>query len=172
MADLARHDNVKKVYLIDTANPTREPEQGGAPPFHDNLGIVEVRPSTRVTSIRSYPSWGDIAAMVSRSAYAQLDYSPLRLAGTVAAMTLVYLVPPVATLTASGTAFLFGASAWALMAILYQPVLRLYRLSPLWGLALPAVAFAYVLFTIESALASRRGQGGLWKGRFQAARAK
>jgi hypothetical protein len=39
-------------------------------------------------------------------------------------------------------------------------------------LALPAVAFAYVLFTIESALASRRGQGGLWKGRFQAARAK
>jgi hopene-associated glycosyltransferase HpnB len=128
--------------------------------------------TTRVTSIRSYPSWRDIAAMVSRSAYAQLNYSPLRLAGTVAAMTLVYLVPPVATLTASGTAFLFGASAWALMAILYQPVLRLYRLSPLWGLALPAVAFAYVLFTIESALASRRGQGGLWKGRFQAARAK
>jgi len=128
--------------------------------------------TTRVTSIRSYPHWRDIAAMVSRSAYAQLDYSPLRLAGTVAAMTLVYLVPPVATLTASGTAFLFGTSAWAFMAILYQPVLRLYRLSPLWGLALPAVAFAYVLFTIESALASRRGQGGLWKGRFQAARAK
>ena len=128
--------------------------------------------TTRVTSIRPYPHWRDIAAMVSRSAYAQLDYSPLRLAGTVAAMTLVYLVPPVTALTASGTAFLFGVSTWALMAILYQPVLRLYRLSPLWGLALPAVAFAYVLFTIESALASRRGQGGLWKGRFQAARAK
>jgi hopene-associated glycosyltransferase HpnB len=128
--------------------------------------------TTRVTSIRSYPRWRDIAAMVSRSAYAQLDYSPLRLAGTVAAMTLVYLVPPVITLTASGTAFLFGASAYAIMAILYQPVLRLYRRSPLWGLALPAVAFAYVLFTIESALAARSGRGGLWKGRFQAARAK
>jgi hopene-associated glycosyltransferase HpnB len=128
--------------------------------------------TTRVTSIRSYPQWRDIAAMVSRSAYAQLDYSPLRLAGTVAAMALVYLVPPVVAFTASGIAFLFGASAFALMAILYQPVLRLYQLSPLWGLALPAVAFAYVVFTIESALASRRGQGGLWKGRFQAARAK
>jgi hopene-associated glycosyltransferase HpnB len=128
--------------------------------------------TTRVTSIRTYPKWRDIAAMVSRSAYAQLDYSPLRLAGTVAAMTLVYLVPPLITLTASGTAFLFGASAYALMAILYQPVLRLYRRSPLWGLALPAVAFAYVLFTIESALAARSGRGGLWKGRFQAARAK
>jgi hopene-associated glycosyltransferase HpnB len=128
--------------------------------------------TTRVTSIRPYANWRDIAAMVSRSAYAQLNYSPLRLAGTVAAMTLVYLVPPVVALTASGMAFLYGASAWALMAILYQPVLRLYRRSPLWGVALPAVAFAYVLFTIESALASRRGQGGLWKGRFQAARAK
>ncbi len=50
MADLARHDNVKKVYLIDTAHPIREPEQGGTPPYHDNLAIVEVRPSTRVTS--------------------------------------------------------------------------------------------------------------------------
>jgi hopene-associated glycosyltransferase HpnB len=128
--------------------------------------------TTRIASIRSYPYWRDIAAMVSRSAYAQLDYSPLRLAGTVAAMTLTYVVPPVAALFASGTAFLLGASAWAIMAILYQPVLRLYRLSPLWGLALPAVAFAYVLFTIESARASRRGRGGLWKGRFQAARAK
>jgi hopene-associated glycosyltransferase HpnB len=135
-------------------------------------GSIWLGLTTRVTSIRSYPHWRDIAAMVSRSAYAQLDYSPLRLAGTVAAMTLVYLVPPVLALTASGTAFLFAVSAYAIMAILYQPVLRLYRLSPLWGFALPAVAFVYVLFTVQSALASRRGRGGLWKGRFQAARAK
>ena len=31
--------------------------------------------------------------MVSRSAYAQLRYSPLMLAGTVAGMALTYLVP-------------------------------------------------------------------------------
>jgi hypothetical protein len=50
MADLGRHDNIKKVYLIDVAHPVREPDQGGTLGYHDNLAIVEVRPSTRVTS--------------------------------------------------------------------------------------------------------------------------
>jgi hopene-associated glycosyltransferase HpnB len=127
------------------------------------LGLTD-----RIASIRAYPGWRDIAAMVSRSAYAQLDYSPWQLGGTVAAMTLTFLVPPATALFASGAAAFFGLFAWALMALLYQPVLRLYRLSSLWGPALPVAAFAYLLFTVESALASGRGEGGLWKGRFQA----
>jgi hopene-associated glycosyltransferase HpnB len=131
------------------------------------LGLTE-----RVTSIRSYPGWGDVARMVSRSAYAQLGYSPLLLAGTIAAITLAFLVPPVAALTGSGDTRLLGIGAWALMAALFWPTLRLYGISPLGGLGLPAIAFAYLMFTIDSALKSMRGQGGLWKGRFQAARAK
>ena len=123
------------------------------------LGLTE-----RIVSIRSYPHWHDIAAMVARSAYAQLGYSPWQLAGAVTAMTLTYLVPPVAALFGSGAVFMFGIGAWAIMAILYQPVLRLYRLSPLWGLALPATAFAYLLFTMASALASMRGQGRIVEG--------
>ena len=55
------------------------------------------------------------------------------------------------------------------MAIAFQPTLRLYRLSPLWGLALPAIALAYMVFTLDSALQYARGRGGLWKGRVQAA---
>src|SRR5262249_35032680 len=55
------------------------------------LGLTE-----RITSIRSYPRWSDVARMVSRSAYAQLDYSMLLLAGTICAMALTFLVPPVA----------------------------------------------------------------------------
>jgi hypothetical protein len=47
-------------------------------------------------------------------------------------------------------------------------MLRFCRVSPLWGLALPAIASAYTLFTVQSALAVWRGQGGLWKGRVQA----
>jgi len=39
-------------------------------------------------------------------------------------------------------------------------------------LALPAIASAYLMFTIDSAMKSMRGQGGFWKGRFQAVRAK
>jgi hypothetical protein len=56
------------------------------------------------------------------------------------------------------------------MAITFQPTLRLYRLSPLWGLALPAIALCYTLYTIESAIQHAQGKGGMWKGRAQAAK--
>jgi hypothetical protein len=107
--------------------------------------------------------------MVTRSAYAELRYSPLRLVGTVIGMALTFLAGPPLAIFASGPPALLGAAAWALMAIAYQPTLRLYRLSPLWGLALPAIACLYTLWTVESALQYARGQGGQWKGRVQAA---
>ena len=78
--------------------------------------------------------------MVARSAYAQLHYSPLLLAGTVAGMLLTYLAPPLLALFASGAARVLGLVTWLLMAIAFLPTLRFYRLSPFWGLALPAIA--------------------------------
>jgi hopene-associated glycosyltransferase HpnB len=131
------------------------------------LGLTE-----RVISIRSYPGWADVAQMVSRSAYAQLGYSPLYLGGTVGAMALAFVVPPLAAVAGSGDTRLLGIGAWVVMAMLFWPTLRLYRISRLGGLALPAIAIAYLMFTIDSAIKSMRGQGGFWKGRFQAARAK
>ena len=53
------------------------------------LGLTD-----RVVSIRPYTTWGDIRRMVARSAYAQLNYSPLQLIGCVAGLILTYLVPP------------------------------------------------------------------------------
>jgi hypothetical protein len=47
-------------------------------------------------------------------------------------------------------------------------MLRFYRVSPLWGLALPAIGLAYTVFTVQSAVQMWRGQGGQWKGRAQA----
>ena len=131
------------------------------------LGLTE-----RVASMRSYPHWSDLAQMVSRSAYAQLGFSPLRLAGTVLALVLTFVVPPAAALAGEGGARLFGFGAWAMMAMLFGPTLRFYRMSSLWGVALPAIACAYLMFTLDSALQSMRGKGGFWKGRFQAVRAK
>jgi hopene-associated glycosyltransferase HpnB len=128
--------------------------------------------TSRVRSLREYPHWSDVAHMVSRTAYAQLRYSPLLLAGTVAGLTLVYLLPPVAALFGTGLTCGLGIAAWAIMALAFQPTLRFYRLSPWWGFALPAIAAAYLVFTVQSAVASIRGRGGLWKGRFQAAGAK
>jgi hopene-associated glycosyltransferase HpnB len=127
------------------------------------LGLTE-----RVHSIRPYPDVAEIRQMVARSAYAQLRYSRLLLAGTVIGMVLTYLAPPLLALFGSGLARWLGLAAWALMALAFQPTLRFYRVSPLWGLALPAIAFAYMLFTLDSAWASARGRGGLWKGRVQA----
>jgi hypothetical protein len=46
-----------------------------------------------------------------------------------------------------------------------QPTLRLYGSSRWWGLALPAVAAAYLVFTLDSARQELRGRGGEWKGR-------
>jgi hypothetical protein len=54
------------------------------------------------------------------------------------------------------------------MALTFQPMLRFYRQSPLWGLALPAIGAAYAFFTVQSAVDFWRGRGGLWKGRVQA----
>ena len=131
------------------------------------LGLTD-----RVRSIRSYPDWSDIAQMVSRSAYAQLGYSLIQLAGTVVAMTLTFVVPPVAALTGSPAASLAGLTAWIIMALLFIPTLRMYGI-PRWrAVALPAIAFSYLMFTLNSAWQSIRGKGGFWKGRFQAARTK
>ena len=127
------------------------------------LGLTE-----RVFSARPYPDFEDIRRMVSRSAYAQLRYSPLVLAGTVVGMALTYLAPPLLALFASGPARWLGLLAWGLMAVAFVPTLRLYGRSVLWGLALPAIALCYMLFTLDSALQFARGKGGLWKGRVQA----
>ena len=50
------------------------------------------------------------------------------------------------------------------MALAYAPMLRRFGLSPLRGLALPGIAAAYMVFTLDSALAEWRGRGGMWKG--------
>jgi hopene-associated glycosyltransferase HpnB len=127
------------------------------------LGLTE-----RVVSARPYDRVDDIRRMVARSAYAQLRYSPLLLAGCIIGLALTYLAAPLLALFAHGPAQALGAAAFALMFMSYQPILRFYRRSPLWGLALPLIALAYMAFTLDSAYQHGRGRGGLWKGRVQA----
>jgi hopene-associated glycosyltransferase HpnB len=119
-------------------------------------------------SLRPYGSLGDIGRMVSRSAYAQLGYSRWLLAGTLAGMALVYLAAPLLAAFGPDDARWLGLAVWALMAAAFQPMLRYYRLSPLWGLALPLIGALYTAFTVQSAIDVWRGKGGMWKGRSQA----
>jgi hopene-associated glycosyltransferase HpnB len=127
------------------------------------LGLTE-----RATSVRPYRGMADIRAMITRSAFAQLGYSSLALAGTVAGMIVVYAAPPLFALFAHDSAQASGILAWAAMALAFQPILNFYRLSPLWGLALPLIGAIYAVFTFDSALQHWRGRGGMWKGRAQA----
>ena len=130
-------------------------------------GPIRLSLSERVTSIRPYSTMGEIRRMVVRSAYAQLRYSPLLLAVVLAGLTVVFVVPVLAALFGRGAGEIFGLVAWVVMAVAFQPTLRFYELSPLWGPFLPAIALVYMAFTLESAYQSVRGQGGLWKGRAQ-----
>jgi hopene-associated glycosyltransferase HpnB len=121
-----------------------------------------------VRSLRAYPAFGDIRRMVVRSAFAELRYSTPHLIGTIVGMALTYLAPPLIALFAHGAAQAAGAIAWAMMALAFAPTLRFYERPVPAGLALPAIAAVYTAFTIESARQYWRGQGGHWKGRFQA----
>jgi hopene-associated glycosyltransferase HpnB len=127
------------------------------------LGLTE-----RARSLRAYPRLADVRRMVARSAYDQLRYSPLLLAATVAGLALTFLAPPLLALFGSGFSRALGFIAWAAMTLAFQPILRFYRMSPLWGLALPAIAAFYLAFTLDSAYQHVRGRGGMWKGRVQA----
>ncbi|MEV0660783.1 glycosyltransferase [Actinomadura luteofluorescens] len=135
--------------------------------------------SRDVASRRPYPRLADLWAMIVRSAYHQLRYSPALLAGTVAGLLLLYAVPPAATAAgliagSSGGVFVLatGALAWALMAATYTPMLRFYGLSPVRAPALPLVALLYAAMTVDSARRHRAGRGGAWKGRTLSGRHK
>jgi hypothetical protein len=120
-------------------------------------------------SLRQYDSLASIWAMVSRSAYAQLHYSPLLLLGTVVGMVIVYGMPIGGLILGlwwqNGLMVGMAAIAYALMTVAYVPMVRFYQ-QPLWmSLGLPGVAFLYWLMTIDSAKQSWQGNGGAWKGR-------
>jgi hopene-associated glycosyltransferase HpnB len=125
--------------------------------------------ATSSRSVRPYSSLDAIWAMVARSAYTQLGHSPPLLAGTVAGMILLYVVPPVAAvggvLARRGDVALPGAVGWGLMALAYAPMLRLYGVPRAQALALPLAAGLYTAMTVDSALRHARGSGGMWKGR-------
>jgi len=135
--------------------------------------------STGIRSVRPYTGPADLWDMVARSAYTQLRYSPWLLGGTLAGLAWLYALPPASAVTglialaqaAGGSAAgpllctAAGAAGWAAMTLSYLPMLRLYRLSPLWAPALPGIALLYAAMTADSGRRYYAGRGGAWKGR-------
>ncbi|MFE8014237.1 glycosyltransferase [Streptomyces antibioticus] len=160
-AERARIPDAIRHAVIDDVALARAVKGGGG---HIWLGLAD-----RVDSVRPYPRLRDLWRMVARSAYAQLRHSPLLLAGTVAGLALVYLVPPFAVVaglvTGDTAAAVLGALAWLVMAGTYLPMLRHYRQPPWLAPLLPFTAFLYLLMTVDSAVLHYRGRGAAWKGR-------
>jgi len=124
--------------------------------------------SAATRSIRPYEGFSGIGSMISRSAFNQLHHSNFLLLISILGMAATYLLPPALVIAAHRIApAALGGTAWLLMVFSYWPVLRLYRLNPLWALALPVAAVFYVGATFHSAWKYWVGRGGEWKGRIQ-----
>jgi hopene-associated glycosyltransferase HpnB len=131
-------------------------------------GRVFLAPADASESLRVYRTFGEIGAMISRTAFTQLRYSTLLLLLTLTGLCVTYVLPVILTLLAHGAYRAAGLLAWLTMSLLYALTVRYYRLSPLWSLALPAIALFYAAATVHSAIRYWQGRGGQWKGRAQA----
>lgn len=118
-------------------------------------------------SLREYRTFGEIRAMISRTAFAQLRHSALLLILTILGMAVLYLAPPLLLLTRHPVSAICGLAAWFLMMIAYSPALKFYGRSVAWSPLLPLVALFYMSATLDSAVGYWSGRGGLWKGRVQ-----
>lgn len=118
-------------------------------------------------SIRPYGSFAEIGRMISRTAFNQLHHSTLLLLGAVVGMAVTYLLPPALLLSRHLAPIALGALAWAFMCAAYLPLVRFYRVNPLWTFTLPLAALFYTGATLHSAVKFWLGRGGQWKGRAQ-----
>ncbi len=142
--------------LIDDVTLARAVKKGG-PVWLGHSGLA--------TSIRPYPHVRDIWDMIARTAFTQLNYSALWLAGTLIGLTLVWLVAPYEVLFGQGRVFWAGLATSILAVISYLPTLDRYRVPKYFALALPFIALFYMAATIGSALNHWRGSGANWKNR-------
>ncbi|WP_061291796.1 glycosyltransferase [Azotobacter vinelandii] len=141
--------------LIDDCTLARQVKQAG---YRIWLGL-----SRGVVSLRPYGTLASIHDMVARSAFTQLGYS----AWLLLAVTVIFIVAyggPFALLGLS-LARPWALAAWAAMTLSYLPILRYYRMSPLWALLLPISAAFYLGMTWSSAIRYWRGVRSRWKGR-------
>jgi len=129
------------------------------------LGLSET-----VVSARAYGGLSGVWDMVARSAFTQLRFSPFLLSGSVLGMLLLYVSPPTLFIAdlIGGNKLLYSGAAFAMMTISFGSALTFYNSPFYMRLLLPLAGIMYTAMTIDSALRHWRGEGGVWKGRYQA----
>lgn len=120
-----------------------------------------------VVSLRAYDTLDSLWRMISRSAFTQLRYSWLLLAGTVVGLGVIFVFPLILPFLGS----LYSLAGFVVLAAMfysYLPMVGFYRLNFFWAATLPFAAMIYLGATLDSARCYAQGKGGLWKGRAQA----
>jgi len=130
-------------------------------------GPVWLGVSSAIRSLRAYPTFADFGAMVARTAYTELRYSPLRLVGALAGLGLTFFVAPAAAIFAEGPAQAVGFTVWLAILASFAPIAQQYDRTPVFGFLLPLIAACYCWFTVLSFWRHVRGVGVSWKGRVQ-----
>ena len=124
--------------------------------------------SHSVVSHRRYPTLRSIWNMVARTAYTQLQYSPVLLLGCVLALLWTFVLPLAGLFAPDPTARAAAIIAGVTAAVTYLPTLVYYRRSPAWALLLPIVGALYLAMTVDSAYRFSRGIRSEWRGRVYA----
>jgi hopene-associated glycosyltransferase HpnB len=149
----------------------------------ERLPIQLALSRTEVESLRVYDSLATVWVMVRRTAFTELRYSWLRLAGTLVGLTLMFLLPPLWVVGGAGvilasmagwlavplswTAALVAESlcAWGLMAVVYRPAVRFFGLPSAWCWTLPLAGILYGAMTLDSAVRYVTGMRIGWRDR-------
>ena len=131
-------------------------------------GAIWMGLTRKSVSLRSYETFAEVRDLIARTAFTQLRYSGLLLAGTVVGMLLAYVVPLLLTFAIEPVVWRLSLAAWALMTLEYLPAVQFYELSPLWAPLLPLAAVFYCYATCLSAWRYWMKRGAQWKGRVQA----
>ena len=131
--------------------------------------------SDDIQSVREYRGLAGIWRVVARTAFAQLNYSRVALAGTTVGMLVVFASPPITAalglFMASATgglwwlAAVMGLVSWGLMAASQVPMLLRYAVPAPTAALMPVSGILYSLMTLHSAVRYWQGRGGSWKGR-------
>ena len=138
---------------------------------------------SEVKSLRVYDSLATIWVMVRRTAFTELRYSWMRLAGTVVGMMLMFLLPPLEVVGGisavlanligwpadscawSVALVIEGVCTWAIMALVYHPAIRFFGLPSVRCWTLPLAGVMYGAMTVDSAVRYVAGMRIGWRDR-------
>ncbi|MAI59859.1 MAG: glycosyl transferase family 2 [Rickettsiales bacterium] len=152
------YDQIKDK-VIDDCNIAKKIKEKG----NIWLGLTE-----KIYSNRCYTNLSDIWRMISRTAYEQLNFSPLYLCFSIFGMCIVYLYPILVIFffeKEQSILFLFNSLTILFLIISFRPTVRFYNLSIFYCLSLPLSSLIYIMMTITSAFNFHFRKGNIWKGR-------